>query len=856
MDYIIKLKRKKINLFRDRWIWKLAWHDARHNFSRLFLFISSIVIGIAALVAINAFNLNLQGDINTQAKELLGADIKIDSDEKGFDENFTRLIDSLGLITAQDAQFASMVYFPKNEGTRLIRVKAIKGNFPFYGKVGVRPGSDLIAFYEGKGAMIDENLALQFNIQMGDSLQLGQTGFKVISIITRFPGNTNISTSFAPSVYIPYDRLPDTRLIQYGSRVDYNMYVKLENKDPENVLETLQPLMEKNDFHYETADSEKEDLGRSFSNLYKFFNLLSFVALILGSIGVASSVHIYVREKREIAATLRCLGASGWQVFYVFFWQVFVLGFIGTLIGIIHGILIQYLLPWVVKDFLPISVDIHFTIIPVIQGLLVGMIMAILFAMLPLSGIRLVSPLIILRSTIEPIRKISRFRYLIIGGILLFPWLFAVNQTSSWLYGSAFFGSLLITFGLLWVVGISIIRLTRRFFPKKFGFVWRQSLANMFRPNNQTIMLVVVIGLGAFLLSNMTLIQNSLLGQVEFAGAGKRSNTILFDIQPDQKDDLIKFTKNQDVPVQQLVPVVTTRLKSLKGKSVDAWKKDTTDHISHWALTREYRVTYRDSLIESEKLIKGKLQRYVLNPDRDSIFISIGDGMAHRLNVDLKDQLVFDVQGVPVVTYVGSIREIDWRRVQTNFWVLFPDGVLEDAPQFYVLISRINSREKSASFQQKLVEKYPNVSMIDLTLILVTLRDIFDKVETVIRFMALFSVLTGLIVLTGAVINSKYARLKENVLLRTLGALKKQLRALTLIEYGYLGIFASLAGSLLAILSSWILARYFFEIKFYPDFLSIAMIWLIVTLLTMVVGWFNTRSVINKSPLEVLRREV
>ena len=316
----------------------------------------------------------------------------------------------------------------------------------------------------------------------------------------------------------------------------------------------------------------------------------------------------------------------------------------------------------------------------------------------------------------------------------------------------------------------------------------------------------------------------------------------------------MNLAKEYNLPIQQLVPVVTTRIKSVRGESVEALKEDTVQHIRKWALDHEYRVTYRDSLIASEKILQGKLAK---NPvaDGDSIFISVADNMQEGLHLKLKDQIVFDVQGVPVTTYVGSVRKVDWRRIQTNFMVVFPKGVLESAPQFFVLVTRINDKEKSAKFQQQLVRQFPNVSAIDLTLILETLDSIFDKISFVIRFMALFSVITGLLVLSGAVINSKYARLRENVLLRTLGALKKQLVRMTLIEYGYLGIFAALAGTVLSLASAWALSAYFFDILFVPDFLSLGIIWLIITALTVAVGWFNTRSILNRSPLEVLRKE-
>ena len=239
IDYEIKIRRKSNGQMTKRWIWKLAFKDARYNFNRLFLFVSSIVIGIAALVAINSFNINLQQDINNQSKELLGADLIIESRNKTFDSTFLKSIDSLSYKMMGDVRFASMVYFPKNQGTRLIQVKALDGNFPFYGSVELINSGSFDGFYKQDGAMIDESLAIQYDIRENDSLKLGNGIFVVIGIVKKFPGNTNISTTFSPSVYIPYHQLESTGLIQFGSRYDYNKYLMVPEAELESLIEKL-----------------------------------------------------------------------------------------------------------------------------------------------------------------------------------------------------------------------------------------------------------------------------------------------------------------------------------------------------------------------------------------------------------------------------------------------------------------------------------------------------------------------------------------------------------------------------------------------------------------------------------------
>jgi len=853
MEYIIKIKKPSKSLFKDRWVWKMAWKDARNNLSRLFLFISSITIGIAALVSIDSFNINLQNNIDNQAKDLLGADIVFKAD-KNFEEEIIAAFDTIDYPQSAEANMASMAMFKTSTpGTRLVRVMAIDGDFPFYGQITTRPADAYEKMKNGPYIMVDENLASQYDVSAEDSIKVGYMTFKVAGEVNKIPGGGGIQSTFTPSIYFNKKYLDSTGLVQYGSRINYRRYFKTPTKeDAEELAETLKPVMRKYGHGWDDVDEQKEELGEGFQNLYKFFNLLAFVALILGCIGVASSVHIYVKEKRKTVAVLRCIGASGWQAFNIFFIQTIVLGMIGTAIGILLGLCIQFIIPEMLKDFIPFDLELSLAWGAVGRALILGFIISALFSVLPLVSVRFVPPLSVLRTSFEPLKRISKVRVSVIVLIILFPLVFAAYQTESILTGLFFFIGLFLAFLCLAGVAWTLMKTVKRYFPSNWGFIWRQSLSNLFRPNNQTIVLVVVIGLGAFLISTLTIVQNSLLNQVEFVGRENQSNTILFDIQPNQKEGVVELTKNNDLPVQQLVPIITCRINSINGKSVTEIQKDTTDSVSNWAITREYRVTYRDTLNPSETLTQGKVQQV----SNDSIYVTISDGMKDNLNVAVGDTVEFDVQGVPIKTYIGGVREVDWPKDPPNFIFVFPNQVLEEAPQIYVLTTRVSAETQANAYQRELITSFPNVSLIDLRLILSTIDEFFSKVSFIIQFMALFSIITGLVVLAGAVTNSKYLRLRENVLLRTIGAVKKQIIGMTLLEYTYLGVFAGFTGILLAVLSGWVLSIYFFEILFLPDLLGLLYIWVGIIALTVLVGWFNTRSVLNNSPLEVLRREV
>lgn len=853
MEYKIKVVREKKNLFTDSWVWKMAFRDARHNPGRLLLFVSSVIIGIAALVSINSFNINLQRSIDTQAKDLLGADFVLNGN-KAFEEEVLTMVDSIDAVKAREADMASMVMFmTSTPGARLVRVVAIEGGFPFYGELETLPNNAAELVKSGPFAMMDKNIMAQYDVSADDSIKVGNMVFKVAGEVSKIPGGGGIQSTFTPSVYIDMKHLDSTGLVQYGSRVDYKYHFKTNSEEEtERAIEKIKPIAKKYGHWVETVQGRKENLGEGFQNLYKFFNLLAFVALILGCIGVASSVHIYVKEKKESVAVLRCVGSTGWQAFNIFFVQAVVTGFIGSILGVILGLIIQYALPALLQEFIPLELDLQLAWSAIFEGLLLGLIISVLFSVMPLLAVRFIPPLAVLRNGFEPLKNFSKSRLLVIGLIFLFPLAFASYQAQSFMVGLGFFLGILFAFGALSGLGWTLMWFIKKYFPSNLGFIWRQSLANLFRPNNQTLVLVVVIGLGAFLISTLNIVQSSLLNQVEFVGDENQSNTILFDIQPPQKEDLIKLTEDNGLKVQQMVPIITCRIAEINGKTIREIQNDTTDAIPNWSITREYRVTYRDSIHTSEKLDEGKLQHI----SNDSIYITVSKGMHKNLELSIGDTIVFDVQGIPIRTYLGGIREVEWPKDPPNFIFVFPNGVLEQAPQIYVMTTRIDAQSVAITYQRELVAMFPNVSLIDLSLVLSTINEFFDKVSFIIRFMALFSVLTGLVVLAGAVINSKFLRLRENVLLRTIGAVSKQIVSMTILEYVYLGIFAGITGIFLSLASSWALATFFFEVIFLPDYMSLVYTLLAIVLLTVIVGWSNTRGIINKSPLEVLRNEV
>ena len=842
------------NKLNFRWLLLMAWRDSRRNRSRLLLFISSIVLGIAALVAIDSLGDNLRYDIDQQAAGLIGADLQVSSN-KTVSDSVRTLIDSLGDQKSEQRSFASMIYFPASRSTRLVQIKALQGAFPYYGALETVPAAAGRQFRNQQAALVDKTLMLQYNAKVGDSVKVGNTSFVIAGTLQKAPGQTGFASSVAPIVYIPLQYLEETGLSQKGSRINYTYFFKYNRPvDMERLAKSLEPRLQKEGISYETVESQKVNTGRSFSDLTSFLSLVGFIALLLGCIGVASSIHIYIREKIAMIAVLRCLGMKANGAFIIYLLQIAGIGLLGSLIGAGLGATIQQVLPGVLKDFIPVEITTAISWPAIGKGVVLGVCISALFALLPLVSLRRISPLHTLRVSYQddPVPA-DRVKGLVYGLIVLFITVFTYFQLRDWQRTFFFIAGLAAAFFLLMGLALLMMRLIRRFFPSGWSYVWRQGLANLYRPNNQTAILIISIGLGTAFICTLFLIQTILISRVSLASSGNQANMVLFDIQQSQREGVLALAKQHRLPVMQEVPIVNMRLESLNGRSAATLPEDSTNARN--LFSREYRVTYRDTLISTEKITEGSWYGKPVGT-AGIINVSLEEGFARRQRIRIGDTMVFNVQGADVTTIVGSLREVEWNRVQTNFLVLFPTGVLEEAPQFRVLLTRVASDQASARFQQDMVRRFPTVSIIDLGLILSTLDEILDKISFVIRFMAAFSIITGLVVLIASVLISKYQRIRESVLLRTLGASRKQILAITALEYFFLGALASATGVLLSLATSWALAKWVFKTPFTASVLPLLLVVAIICLLTVIIGLLNSRSVLNKPPLEVLRQEV
>ncbi len=849
-------------------VFAMAWRESRAAKRRLLLLTASVTVGVGALVALNSFTANMRSAVASQAQSLLGADLAVRA-RAPFSPRANAAIDSVaGCAAASCARaalvtsFSAMAYVPRTEGTRLVQVAAITGGYPFYGRIRTDPAPAWDALQSGRHVLVDATLLAALSARIGDSLSLGEARFQITGIIVDVPGDVGVRSAFGPRIFIPGEAVAATRLLVTGSRAEYERFIQLESGDPGTAAERLRGILTGERVTVRTVADDERDLDETLDQLGRYLGLVALVALLLGGLGVASAVHVFIRRKIDTIAILRCLGASSRRLVAVYLVQAAAMGLLGSVAGALLGVGLQTGLPLLFQDFLPVDVEFAVSWPAVGLGISTGLVVASIFALLPLLAIREVSPLVVLRRDFESAggkrrlwKRLPLYLLMVVAVAAL-----AAIQVGNLVSGAVFTASIGIVLGVLALAALALIRILRRWFPSGLPYLWRQGLANLYRPANQTVVVMLSLGFGAFLLSTLYLVQSNLLREFRFGGTGPRPNLVLFDIQPGQKAGVEATLAGAGQEIQPAVPIIPMRLLSVKGRPVREILADTNAVTStgapmgRWALRREFRSTYRDTLVGSEKMVLGDWWK----PGDGMggvVPISMEVEVAGDIDVTVGDTIMWDVQGLPITTRVANLREVNWARMEPNFFVVFPDGPLNEAPQMFVLLTRVAEAAERGVIQRRVVEQYPNITSLDLTQIQASIEGLIDKVVLVIRFMALFSLATGAIVLIGAVATSRYQRVREGVLLKTLGATRKQILHILFVEYLFLGMLAVALALLLSTGAGWLLMRYVFESSFAFPALPLTGLALGMLALTVSVGLLNSTEVLRNTPLEVLRAE-
>jgi len=848
-------------------IFNLAYREMRASWHRLLFFFICIAIGVGSIVALRSLVQNLKTALVGDARSLMTADVQVSANNPWNEETKAALESAYTspLIEAhiQVLETATMARSGEDWlGTpKMVELKAVQRGFPFYGEMILADGQKFsYELLKERGALVKQNLLTALGLKVGETLKIGDLEFTIRGVIEQEPGNTMNAFSIGPRVMIAYEDAVAAGLTTFGSRARHRVLFKTKEGEMDRLVTQLrneiksQPGVVVRSFRF-----SQDRLTESLNQVEDYLSLIGLVILVLGGIGIFSVTRVFVQQKMKTIAILKTLGGQNSRVLGAYLVQVMVLGVVGSLFGLLLAQLLAWILPKYFVGILPPSVEIRLTWQAAIQGLSIGLLVSLLFSLLPLLQIRQIKPILVLRSSEVPSGK--KFDLLKIGvGIFVVLGLLGISswQAGSFKIGGIFLIALAAMTLVLNLTATGLMKFVRGF-RRIPSFTVRQGINSLYRPGNQTRIILMAVGLGVFFVVGVRSLQLNLREELGVDLENFKADMYLIDIQRDQRpaveETIAKFTGEK----ADIIPTIRARIAAINGSEVNLDSSRSNENRREnrgqnaGMLGREYVLTYRSKLDDNEKIIAGKFWAPEPSPEPE---VSIEELMNEELGLNVGDVMTFDVLGRKIAARVTSIRRVDWRNARTGFLVVFRPGALDDAPAMY--ISAIKGPAETAAraqLQRELVDKAPNISVVDVRDIIEIARGIVQKVSLAVSFVGGFVFLSGLLILIGSIAMTKFHRLYESAILKTLGAKKKLIVWTLLVEYGVLGLLAGLIGSAAAIGLTWAIAEQALKInwRFIP---SVNLTGVVATLVVVVlVGVISSWDVMIKKPLGILRNE-
>lgn len=837
-------------------ILQMARRELRASWRRLLFFFACIALGVGAIVAGRSMLQNAAVAIAAEARNLLTADVQVDSNRpwtpetlaaiervaQPFAEARTETIESPTMLRPAD---------PAREGAMMVELKGIDSGFPLVGEFKQTSGEPVsYSLIQNNGAVVSIALLDRLKLQVGDDVKIGNSTFQIRGTIDKEPGGGS-GFRVGPRVFIERAAVESAGLTGFGSRARRKILFTTSVDKIPTLVRQLRDELKNNLVNVRSYKESQENLSEQFSRAEDYSSLTGLVILVLGGIGISNVTRVFIEQKKKTIAVLKCIGATGKRITVAYLAQVLTMGVIGSGLGLLFGKAVLLLIQYIFADKLPAYMTYRLRFGAAAQGLGTGILISILFSALPLLRIRHIRPNVLLReSAVSKRGAIDVLRWATAGLVILGLLLVVSWQAGSIRVGLFFLGGLAVTAGALYLAATLLILLVRRTRPVA-SFALKQAINSLHRPGNQTRVIVMVVGLGVFLVISIQSLQSNLIREFDLGRSGNIPNMFLIDIQKDQAQDLAELVTQITGEHPLLVPTVRVRMVSINGKDIDF--NDAEMKRERGRLSREYVVTYRPGLESNEKIIAGEFWDALPSSEPE---VSIEESMRGMLGLDVGGEITFDIQGRKLTARVTSVRHVDWRNSRTGFLVLFRPGALESAPQ--MMVGALNGPDgelERSRFQRAVVDKYPNVSIIDVVDVVRAIERIINNITLAVSFVGAFVLLSGALILIGSLAMTKFQRIYEVAVLKTLGAKRKILLKILLAEYGLIGFVAGVIGSLAAVGLSYVTSRFVFEIPWsFTPMVNLGGIVATIVLVT-AVGTLATVDVLSRKPLVTLRAQ-
>lgn len=859
-----------------KFVLTMAWREVRSSWQRLLFFFLCMGIGVGSIVALRSTTRNLNDALAGEARTLLTADVQIDSTRPWTPEALATidriarppLVANAGADRTEtiEAQTMARPTTENDAGAIMVELKGIAAPFPLFGDLTLADGKNFdYNLLDGNGAIVAPLLTERLNVRAGDKIKIGTADFEIRGILAHEPGGSG-GFRLGPRVYVARDAIETAGLTGFGSRARRRILFRAAPGEMETLAADLRAgLKGATGVGVRSYKESQENLREQFDRAENYLSLTGLVILVLGGIGISNVTRVFIEQKKRTIAVLKCLGGRGAQIIAAYLLQVMTLGVAGSILGVALARFALWLVGIYFAATLPANMSYTLQSGAVVQGLAAGLLISILFSAIPLLRVRQIKPRILLRESDgitdggASASGVARRFYdltlwlttiiVIIGLVLLASW-----QAGSIRVGTYFLIALAVTAGALYAAAMLLVRFLRGVRRVNY-FPLRQAINSLYRPGNQTRVIVMAVGLGAFLVIAIQALEANLAREFDLERRQNVPNMFLIDVQKDQADGVADLVQHTTGERPQLIPTVRARFVAVNGASVE---DDAPGQMqsSRGRLGREFVLTYRDHLESNERIVAGRFWDSSPTPAGAEAEVSVEEGLRGERGLDVGSRVTFDIQGRRMTALVTNLRHVDWRNSRTGFVVVFRPGALENAPQMYIgAINGPADETQRARFQRALLDRFPNISVIDVGEIVRTIVRILDNVTLAVSFLGAFVFLSGTLILIGSIAMTKFQRVYESAVLKTLGARRNTLLLMMLFEYALLGAVAGIIGGAASIGLSYAVAHYIFEIPWEPTPFIYLIGIIATTLLVMIVGALASSDVLARKPLAILRAE-
>jgi len=822
----------------------------------LFFFLC-IALGVGSVVALRSLIQNLTRAVGTDARALMTADLEISSTADFSPTEISRIeetVNASGLIEGRNEAITTSAMAspadPSNPRTRLVELKGIEPPFPLVGNFELADGMPFdFSLLENNGAVAARILLEDLGIKVGDKIKIGEAEFQLRAVFDQEPGGSS-GFRLGARVFISKKDFDTAGITRNQGRVRRRILYRTSD-NPTELVRKLREELKGTTLSVQSYRETQENLGQQFTRTENYLSLTGLLILVLGGVGVWNVARAFVEQKRRSVAVLKCLGASGTRIITVYLLQILILGMAGSLAGVALAQIGLWLARWRFLDTLPEKMS--YSVVPgtALQGILLGVAVSLLFSALPLLQVRNIKPKLLLRDENNAnLRKLDWAKWLLGAASLAGLLGLAVWQAGSVKVGAVFLVGLAVTSAVLYLAALVLTSLLRRL--KSIGpFSLRQAVNSLYRPGNQTRIILLAVGLGAFVVLTVQSLQDNLVREFDFTRNQRLPSLFFVDVQKSQVGDLTKIIEDRTGEKAEATPTVRARISHVNGQPFDFGQREVRQQQGQ--IGREFAVTYRPNLDANETLLDGEWWEAgkAAVPQ-----VSVEEEMAARLKVGVGDSITFDISGRKITAQIASIRKIDLRNTRTAFVFVFRPGVLDTAPQTYAatVLTRIPPTERQR-LQRDLLGQFPNIQIFDVADIVAAVQKLVSNFVLAISFVGSFVILSGILILIGSIALTKSQRIYENAILKTLGAKRLTLASILLGEYGLLGILAGLIGSVFAVMLSWAVSRFVMEIEWQFEPMLLVAGTLATAGIVMFVGCLASFDILFRKPLGTLRSQ-